>query len=512
MAEEGAGVWSGDRNTPRGELLERAARATRALASLGVGRGDSVALLLRNDVAFFEASYAAAALGAYAVPVNWHFREDEVRHVVSDSGARAVVAHADLLAAVRHTIPDGVEVVAVRTPPEIAQAYGLSEGERETPAGVRDWDTWTRSHEPWDRKREASPASMIYTSGTTGNPKGVRRRPFGREHAATVQVTTGHVLGVEPGVRTVVCGPLYHSAPNAHGLAAVLLGGHVVLMPRFDPAELLRLVEAHQITNLLMVPTMFVRLLALPEDVRRAHDVSSLRHVVHAAAPCPPAVKRAMIEWWGPVVHEFYGGTESGPVTFCSSEEALARPGTVGRAVEGADVRILDEAGSPVPAGTVGEVFMGLSDYPDFTYHGQAERRSEIEVAGLITCGDLGYLDEDGYLFLCDRKRDMVISGGVNIYPAEIEAVLHGLAGVRDVAVFGIPDSEFGEVLAAVVEPAPGASLTPDAVRDHVRAHLAAYKVPRHVEFRDALPREDSGKIFKRKLRAPFWESEGRTI
>lgn len=509
---EAAGIRSGERFVPRGELLGQAARATRALASLGVGEGDSVALLLRNDIAFFEASYALAALGAYAVPVNWHFQGDEIAHVLSNSGACVLVVHADLLPVARNVLPPGVEVVVVSTPEEIAAAYGLEAEVCSVPRGERDWDTWVTAHEPWDRPRKASLASMIYTSGTTGRPKGVRRSPFGAEHAESVRETTGRVLGLRPGVRTVVCGPLYHSAPNAHGLAAGLLGGHVVLTPRFDPEGLLRFIEMHRITNLLMVPTMFVRLLALPEEVRAAFDTSSLEHVVHAAAPCPPDVKRAMIDWWGPVICEFYGATESGPVTFCTSQEALERPGTVGRPIAGACVRILDENGSPVPPGVAGEVYVGLSGYPDFTYHGQDEQREEIEVEGLITCGDIGYLDSDGYLFLCDRRSDMVISGGVNVYPAEIEATIHTLPGVVDVAVFGIPDDEFGEVLAAVVQPAPEAVLTPQDVREHVRAHLASYKVPRHVELHDTLPREDSGKIFKRELRAPFWDKTGREI
>ena len=261
-----------------------------------------------------------------------------------------------------------------------------------------------------------------------------------------------------------------------------------------------------------MVPTMFVRLLKLPEAVRRKYDVSSLRHVVHAAAPCPAEIKQAMIDWWGPVIYEFYGSTESGPVTFVSAAEALKKPGTIGRVAPGAEIKILDDAGRELPQGEVGEVYARITAYPDFTYHNLPERRLEIEREGLITSGDVGYFDEDGYLFLCDRKRDMVISGGVNIYPAEIEAALHAVPGVHDCAVFGIPDEEFGEALMAVVEPQPGARLDIAAIRAQLKTSLADYKVPKHVEIQANLPREDSGKIFKRRLRDPHWERAGRRI
>jgi long-chain acyl-CoA synthetase len=223
-------------------------------------------------------------------------------------------------------------------------------------------------------------------------------------------------------------------------------------------------------------------------------------------------VKRAMIEWWGPVIYEFYGSTESGPVTFVSSAESLAKPGTVGRAAPGAEVKILDEAGRELPPGEIGEVFSRISAYPDFIYHNQPEKRREIERAGFITSGDVGYFDADGYLFLCDRKRDMVISGGVNIYPAEIEAVLHTIPAIADCAVFGVPDAEYGEMLMAVVEPAPGVSIDVAEVRAELARRLANYKVPKTIEVRARLPREDSGKIFKRKLREPYWAGVQRRI
>jgi long-chain acyl-CoA synthetase len=283
-------------------------------------------------------------------------------------------------------------------------------------------------------------------------------------------------------------------------------------MPRFDAEDFLRLVERRRVSVVQMVPTMFVRMLALPESVRSRYDLSSLRRVVHAAAPCPPDVKRAMIEWLGPIIDEYYGGTETGPVVFCTSEEWLEHPGTVGRPIRNASVKILDAGGNELPPGESGEVFMWLDVWPNFTYENDPEKRRSIERDGLVSCGDIGYLDRDGFLHLNDRRSDMVISGGVNIYPAEIEACLMSLPGVRDCAVFGIPDDEFGEAIAAYVEPLDGHPLSAEDVRGHVRATLASYKTPRIVELTRDLPREDSGKIFKRRLREPYWRGRERAI
>jgi long-chain acyl-CoA synthetase len=313
-------------------------------------------------------------------------------------------------------------------------------------------------------------------------------------------------------MRTVITGPVYHSAPNFYALYAAQSGGLVILQPRFDPEELLALVAEHRITHLHMVPTMFVRLLKLPEAVKQRYDLSSLEFVVHAAAPCPPEVKRRMIEWWGPVINEYYGGTETGAVVFVTSQEALKKPGTVGRPLDFSTVRIYDEAGGVLPQGEIGEVYVWLDGWPDFTYRGLDAQRREVGRDGLVSCGDIGYLDADGYLFLCDRSRDMVISGGVNIYPAEIEAVLIDMPGVQDCAVFGIPDEEFGESLCAYVQPEAGQDLTPDEVRSWLQPRLANYKLPRTIEFAAELPREDSGKIFKRRLREPYWADAGRSI
>ena len=453
MASVGqSGVRCGSRFSTYPDLFGRALRATRGLHELGIGGGDRVALLLRNSLEFLEASIATVPLGASAVPLNWHWRGDEIAYVLSDSGAKALVVHADLWPAIAPSVPDGIALIVVPT------AEGPVE---DPPAGALSWPEWLAGHEPWAQAPETGPASIIYTSGTTGRPKGVVRAQPTESQREQAQAMLAEIFKLAPQERTVIPAPMYHTAPNVYALAAAIRGMDMTIMTNFDAEEFLRIVADHRVTVVQMVPTMFVRLLALPGQVRSRYDLSSLRWVVHAAAPCPPDVKLAMIEWLGPIVGEYYGGTETGPVTFCTSEEWLAHPGTVGRPLERAVVKVLDA---------------------------------------------------DGYLYLNDRRSDMVISGGVNIYPAEIEACLLAMPGVRDCAVFGVPDDEFGEALAAYVEPQDGAPLSEESVREHVRSRLAAYKTPSLVEFRDSLPREDSGKIFKRRLRDPYWAGRERAI
>jgi long-chain acyl-CoA synthetase len=507
-------VISGTREISSDALMERAACAASGLGEVGVDAGDAIGVVLRNDFAFFEASYAAQRLGAYSVPVNWHGKTQEIAYVLNDCGAKAVVAHADLLPEVAPAMPSGVPLFVVPTPPEIAGAYGIDAGLCGLSADALQWEDLVACFPPLPEAPAGVISSMIYTSGTTGSPKGVRRLDMGQGAAQLFAAIVRDVFGIAPNrmVRTVITGPLYHSAPNAYGLYAVRMGGLAVLQPRFDAGELLRLIEQFRITHLHMVPTMFVRLLRLPDEVKRKYDLSSLEWVIHGAAPCPIDVKRAMIEWWGPIIYEYYGATETGIATFHTSEEALRKPGTVGRPLSGGTVCIYGADAQVVPAGEVGEIYLWQDGFPDFTYHGLDYKRREVGRDGLVTLGDVGYLDEDGYLFICDRARDMVISGGVNIYPAEIEMALLTLPGVRDCAVFGIPDEEFGEMLCAHIESDPEARLGAAEVAAFLRGRLADFKVPRAIAFEASLPREDSGKIMKRKLREPYWIKAGRRI
>ncbi len=362
---------------------------------------------------------------------------------------------------------------------------------------------------------------MFYTSGTTGFPKGVRGGlattggPV--EIWQLIAAGLGEMMEV-PAEHPVqlVCGPAYHSAQWVYAMVPLLLGATVVFQHRFDAAEVLDLIEANRVTNTHLVPAQMVRLLRLPEERRAAFDGSSLVGVHHGAAPCPVEVKRAMIDWWGPVLTEYYGGTEGGFITNISATEWLERPGSVGRALPVMEVRILDEQGEPVPTGAVGQIWFHSLIGMDFEYHNAPEKTAAAHRdTGAGTLGDVGYLDEDGYLFLSDRRIDMIISGGVNIYPAEIEGVLIGHDAVADVAVIGIPDTEMGEQVLAVVEPAPGTLISPEleaALEAHCREHLAGYKCPRSWEFADSLPRNAAGKLSKRILREPYWADTARNI
>ena len=467
------------------------ARAAGAFETLGVAAGDVVCILLHNAPAFLEAVFAARLLGAYFCPINWHYKAEEAGWILRDSGAKVLVTDRKLRAQVAAGVPASLQV-------------------------IEDLDAWCAGHAPWCGAARAPGALMPYTSGTTGRPKGVRRIPAPPEEAAArmalAQEGFARVLGIEPGMRALLPAPLYHSAPSSYALQAMLAGELLVLEEKFDAERTLALIQAHRLTHAYLVPTMYVRLLRLDASIKAKYDLSSLRFVASTGSPCPAELKRAMIEWWGPVLHESYAASELGYVTSVSSEEALRKPGSAGRPVGGARVRILDDDGVELPPGKVGLIYARQPAYPDFTYNNDPEARRKLERDGLWTLGDMGYLDHDGYLYVCDRASDMVISGGVNIYPAEIEAALAMMPGVRDCAVFGIPDEEFGEALAAAVQPEPGIALDEERVRAYLAGRIAGYKVPRVVAFHAELPREESGKIFKRRLRAPYWAKAGRLI
>lgn len=495
----------------RETVLHQGRRAARGLHALGVREGDTVALLLRNDFAFFEAQSAAAALGAYCVPINWHGKVDEVRYILDDARPKVLVAHADLLAPLRDAVPAGVQVLVVPTPSQIQQRYGLDVAVTRPRPGDIVWTDWAGSFAPWDGASPRVRATMIYTSGTTGHPKGVQREPATPEQSAAYAQMLARVYGLTPGVRCLISGPLYHASPNAYGRQALATAELIVMHSKFDAEETLAAIQEHRLTHAVMVPTMFVRLLKLPQAVRERYDVSSMRWVTHTGAPCPAEIKRELMDWWGPVIYETYGGSEVGTATLATPEDARDFPGSVGVPTPGTRIAFYDEAGKRLPEGEIGEIYMRVPCYADFRYLNHPEKRRSVERDGLISVGDIGYL-RDGHLYLCDRRSDMVISGGTNIYPAEIEMTLLQCPGVHDCAVFGIPDDDMGESLAAAVEPMPGVTLGAAEIQQWLRQRLASYKVPKRVDFHAALPRQDSGKIFKRQLRDPFWQAAGRKI
>jgi long-chain acyl-CoA synthetase len=485
-----AALIFGGEHVPGKALDERAARAATGFERLGIGEGDVVALLLRNSPAYVEAMLACRLLGAYHCPINWHFKADEASFIVRDSGARLLVTDAELLEQIDGAVPSGVQVVGVET----------------------RWPQWRDRESPWRGRPRTPRGSMPYTSGTTGQPKGVRREPPTEAQRSLAMALYRTALGIEAGTRAMVSAPLYHSAPNLYAVQALLNGELLVLEPRFDAEATLALIERHRLTNVYLVPTMYVRLLRLPAEVRARYEISSLRFICSTGSPCAPEVKRAMIDWLGPIITETYASSETGHITFIDSREWLQRPGSVGRPLGAGVVKILDEKGRELPPGEIGLIYCRQPAYPEFTYVNNADARAALERNGLWSVGDMGYLDADGYLYIADRKSDMVISGGVNIYPAEIEAALLGMPAVADCAVFGIPDAEFGEALAAAVELRPGARTSEGEGQQFLRQRIAGYKVPRVVTFHAALPREESGKIFKRLLREPYWAGTGRRI
>jgi long-chain acyl-CoA synthetase len=481
------------------ELAASANRLVHGLRALGMRQGDVLATVLRNEPAMLELQMAALQGGFYITPINHHLTSEEVAYILADSGARVLVCsdrYADTCLAAATNLPDRF-------------CTGDVAGFRPYPA-LTDGQPATR---PLDR---TAGAPMHYTSGTTGRPRGVRRPLSGADPDLVAELFTGFLsffgIPVEQGVHLVVS-PLYHTAVMVFASTSLHCGHTVVLIDKWTPEQTLQLIERHRVTTSHMVPTQFHRLLALPEYVRRSYDVSSLTHVIHSAAPCPVDIKRRMLDWWGPVIHEYYAATEGGG-TLVTPAEWLEHPGTVGRAWPGAEVRIHDEGGAECQPGVTGTVYMSLA-VADFEYHGDADKTQEGRKDGFFTVGDIGYLDAEGYLFLCDRKVDMIISGGVNIYPAEVEAVLLTHPKVGDVAVFGVPDADWGEQVKAVVEPA--ADVEADAELEaellaFCEPRLARYKCPRSMDFVSALPRDPNGKLYKRKLRDPYWAALQRAI
>jgi long-chain acyl-CoA synthetase len=498
-------VISGRRVLPVARMKERAARLASGLRRMGVEPGDRYAIVMRNETSMLEATFAASLIGAVPVPVNWHWTGADLRHLLSDSQSKVAVVHSDLVPIVEARKPEHLRIVEVAVPPEVAEEFALG---TVAPTGRYPMaEQLIEDNDPPTESVLTPPMSVIYTSGTTGLAKGVLRDPIAPDKIGGVAEIMRQVVGFRPGGTAVIPAPLYHTAPNVAATYALAMGMNVVIMPKFDAEQFLRVVGEYRVTAAQMVPTMFVRLLRLPQEVRTKYDLSSLENVSHSAAPCPPDVKRAMIDWFGPIITEYYGGSEGGAWTVCTSDQWLAHPGTVGSPVGDAAIRIFDPDMAEVPVGETGVVYgRSPSAWPDFTYLGDDAKRRAIDAGdGFYTIGDVGHVDEDGYLYLSDRLNDMVISGGVNIYPTEIENTLLGLDGVADVAVFGIPDADFGEALAAHVELLPDATVTEEQVREHVGRHLAKYKVPKVVVFEERLPREDSGKLFKRRLREQYW-------
>jgi long-chain acyl-CoA synthetase len=478
------------------EIDARAGRVAGGLAALGIEDGDVVAVMLRNHPAFVDIIQGCRLAGTYYCQINWHFKRDEAGYILGDCGAKVLFVQPDLLAAIDGAVPLHVRVITV------AHAGG----------DVAGYEAWLAAQTPYAGPPRTPRGHMAYTSGTTGRPKGVRRQPLSPEQQALSAQVTKEALGIYPGVRSLLSAPLYHSAPSSFAQQSLLQGELFVLEEKFDAEATLALIERHRIDTAYLVPTMYVRLLRLPPELRSRYDLSSLSFVASTGSPCAPEIKKAMIDWFGPVIHEAYASSESGYITVMKPADAARKPGSAGRAVGSARIAIYDEAGRPLPAGEIGTIYAHQPAYSDFSYHGNEAARRAVERDGLVSVGDMGYLDGEGFLYVCDRASDMVISGGVNIYPAEIEHTLITLPGVADCAVVGIPDEEFGESLAAQVVAEAGATLDAEAIRQALRERIAAYKVPRRIEIVASLPRDDNGKVLKRRIRDAYWSGRERKI
>jgi long-chain acyl-CoA synthetase len=485
------------------ELDARVDRLAGALRGAGLVSGDTIAIHSGNRREYFELMIAAAHIGIRYIPVNWHWTADELKYVLDDSGTKALFSEDAYADAAAEAGADTRIRVGIGAVPGFA-AY-------------EDFLAGGPDGEPAD---QVLGSPMVYTSGTTGRPKGVRRKlvtsgaPI--ETMQLIAAGFAEILRIPEGGRSLLVGPVYHSAQWLWSYGLLCAGRSVVMRRAFDAEETLRLIEEYRITNVHLVPTQFVRMLRLDEATRNAYDLSSLAAVWHGAAPCSPEVKRRMIEWFGPVIHEYYGSTEASVNTVVTAEEWLKRPGTVGRALPMTEIHVLREDGSPADPGERGQLWFRYTNGDDVEYWGDPDKTAGIHRGdGLFTTGDIGYLDPDGYLFLADRAIDMIISGGVNIYPAEIEGVLITHPAVRDVAVFGVPDAEFGEQVKAAVEleegHEPSGALAEDLIA-FARRSLAGYKAPRSVDFLDALPRTPTGKLYKRLIRDPYWSGQDKAI
>ncbi len=480
------------------ELVDRATRLAHVLVDeLGVRPGEHVASVFDNRVEWFELSLATLLAGVWLVPVNAHLQHDEVAYIFGDASARVVLcdeAHEPLA---RSAVGPDVRVVRVGDELDALVARAST-----TP--------FPGDGPPGGR--------MHYTSGTTGRPKGVKRDlPATVDAYLALLGSLGRAVGLDGSGPHLLTGPHYHAAVGGYALFDLVNGAPVVMMPKFDAAQVLRLIDERAIAHTHLVPTMMVRLLRLPAEGRAAFRGTSLTYVLHGAAPITRSTKQAMIDWWGPVLTEYWGTSEAGTFTLVSSAEWLERPGTVGRPLPGVEIVAVDEQGGPVPVGEVGTLYCrsGSAARP-FRYHNDPDKTDRAYLApGLFTMGDMGRIDADGYVYLADRATNMIISGGVNIYPAEVEAALAAHPAVADVAVFGIPDEEWGEQVKAAVElhdpGAAGPALAAELIA-FARDRLAHYKAPKSIDFCDALPRLPSGKLAVRTLKDPYWQGRDRRI
>ena len=476
-----------------GELNANANRLVRLLASRGIGSGDSVAVVSKNRPEFVEALVGTSRCGIRFTPINYHLKGEEIGYIVDNCEAKAFIADASL----------GAPVIEAPTHAPNATVKLAIGG---TIEGFEDYNALIADLDPSDIDNPELGARMLYTSGTTGRPKGVHRK----ERTAEPPVPPESPSFYSAGDMDLCTGPGYHAAPLLIDIIQPLWSGAgIVMMDKWDAQETLRLIQEYRITHSHMVATMFHRLLNLPEDIRAQYDVSSMKFLVHGAAPCPVHVKQAMIEWFGPVIWEYYAATEGGGGFLVGSEEWLTKPGTVGKPGPEFDNKILDDDGNEVGPGEVGTIYMRAPDTGRFEYYKDDAKTESSYRGDYFTLGDMGYFDEDGYLFLTGRTAELIISGGVNIYPQEVDSEILKHPSVLDVCTIGVPNDEWGEEVKSVVQLQPDVAASEALTNELItwaRERLANFKCPRTIDYVDELPRSAAGKIQRRVVRAPYWE------
>jgi len=496
---------SSGREITYGELLKECNKLAHGFRAMGMNRGDTIALLMDNSIPFIEIMMAAFQIGIYVVPINWHMAAQNIAYIARDSEAKLLVASERF----------------AENATKAATEIGLAADMLFTTGGVPGF-------QPYESIKNGQPETKpdhrwigkvkTYTSGTTGRPKGVHRQLQEGDPDEISAMTAMFLMlfGIEPHQDNVhlVAAPLFHTAPNHWANNSLQCGHTLVLMSKWTPEETLQLVEKYRVTTTHMVPTMFNRLDRLPEKVKSAADLSSLRHVIHAAAPCPVELKQRMLDWWGPVIYEYYSASEGGG-TLVTPDEWVKKPGTVGKPWIISEVKILDDNKKELPSGEIGSIYMKMNAGQNFEYHHDKSKTNKAYVGDFFTVDDVGYMDKDGYLFLTDRKSYMIIVGGVNIYPTEIENLLSMHPKIADNAVFGIPNPDLGEEIKAVVQLEDGIEPSEQLVEEikiYIGEKLGRYRTPHSVDFLDKLPREATGKLIKRRLRDPYWEKQGKLI
>ena len=505
-----------DQSISRFDLEIQAAKGATLLSTYGVKHDDRVAIIMRNDLTSCEVMRAIALAGAVAVQINWHGTKSEIFDILEDCKPTLIIIHRDLISKIK--VKNCNYLIIGVTPPKALQlAYKTDSQEIIKTGNITEWSLLRDEMVPIVNDTYMRPM-MRYTSGSTGKPKGIIRvkKPDKNgpiDYYKTLRFTATKMFSFTPGAHFMTAAPLYHSGPSTLSSMAIAMEEmSVTILPRFDPIKFLEAIENYRVTHIYLVPTMMIRLLKLPKKIRQKYDISSVKFCVSTGSPWPHEVKVSMIDWWGPVFWETYGASELGFITLVSSQESIDRPGTVGRIQLGGSIKIYDTNKTELPMGQVGDIYIKTDAFGQFHYSNDVGSNQKLEIDDYISVGDMGWLDEDGYLFVTNRKKDMIISGGVNIFPAEIEEILFKAPFIADVAVFGAPDPEFGEQIVAAIQPVESWTENETKIIEWLEGKIAHFKHPKIIKFHKKLPREDSGKIFKTRLRAPYWTKLDRSI